>query len=184
MRNMALVSIRPASIRARSSPTRIPSRAIAGRWATPSRRFSQPGTGLEHPHALAADLFDRGGVERRPAQSSFPYGDTAISHGDETTYSTQCSVPTPIPASSGETLPAVVTVAPPSQFVSDGGVVYAFNNVPFSFIGANIPNVAGEYGMSPEGSYIFGPADQGKPVVITYTTKAAGELHAELDAGL
>ena len=81
-----------------------------------------------------------------------PYGDTAISEGDETTYSTQCSVPTPIPASSGETLPAVVTVAPPSQFVSDGGVVYAFNNVPFTFIGANIPNVAGEYGMSPEGA--------------------------------
>ena len=109
-----------------------------------------------------------------------PYGDTAISQGDETTYSTQCSVPTPIPASSGETLPAVVTVAPPSQFVSDGGVVYAFNNVPFSFIGANIPNVAGEYGMSPEGSYIFGPADQGKPVVITYTTKAAGDYTPNL----
>ena len=70
-----------------------------------------------------------------------PYGDTAISSGDETTYSTQLSVPVPIPASSGEALPALITVAPSGQFVSDGGVVYAFNNRPLSFIGANIPSV-------------------------------------------
>ena len=109
-----------------------------------------------------------------------PYGDTAISSGDETTYSTQLSVPVPIPASSGEALPALVTVAPSGQFVSDGGVVYAFNNGPLTFIGANIPSSAGEYGMAPEGTYIFGPADQGKPVVITYTTKAASNYTPDL----
>jgi hypothetical protein len=86
-----------------------------------------------------------------------PYGDTAISEGQSQTYSTQLSVPVPIPASSGETLPALVAVSQPAQFVSDGGVVYAFNNVPFIFIGANIPSVAGQYGMSSEGTYIFGP---------------------------
>jgi hypothetical protein len=102
-----------------------------------------------------------------------PYGDTAISEGQSQTYSTQLSVPVPIPASSGETLPALVAVSQPAQFVSDGGVVYAFSNVPFIFIGANIPSAAGQYGMSPEGTYIFGPPDQGKPVVITYTTKSA-----------
>ena len=102
-----------------------------------------------------------------------PYGDTAISQGSAQTQSTQLSIPVPIPVSSGETLPAVVVVSPPANFVSDGGVVYAFNNFPFTFIGANIPSVAGEYGMSPQGSYIFGPADQGKPVVITYTTQAS-----------
>jgi hypothetical protein len=105
-----------------------------------------------------------------------PYADTQISAGDEATYSTQLSVPIPIPPSSGEKLPALVTVATPSQFVSDGGVVYAFSNVPLTFIGANIPPAAGEYGMSVSGTYIFGPADQGKPVIITYTTAAAGDF--------
>jgi Putative phage tail protein len=109
-----------------------------------------------------------------------PYGDTAISQGSEQTYSTQLSVPIPIPASSGQTLPALVTVSQPAQFVSDGGVVYAFNNVPFTFIGANIPSVAGQYGMSPEGTYIFGPPDQGKPVVITYTTQSAASFTPNL----
>jgi hypothetical protein len=109
-----------------------------------------------------------------------PYADTEISAGDEATYSTQLSVPVPTPSSSGEALPAFVTVATPSQFVSDGGVVYAFDNSPqsqaFTFIGANIPAAAGEYGMSVSGTYIFGPADQGRPVIITYTTAAAGDF--------
>jgi len=109
-----------------------------------------------------------------------PYADTRISTGDEATYSTQLSVPVPLPPSSGEALPALVTVATPSQFVSDGGVVYAFDNSPqphaFVFIGANVPATAGEYGMSVSGTYIFGPADQGKPVIITYTTAAAGDF--------
>jgi Putative phage tail protein len=109
-----------------------------------------------------------------------PYGDTAISQGSAQTTSAQLSVPIPIPASSGEALPAVVTVCSPSQFVSDGGVVYAFNNVPFTFIGANIPSVAGQYGMSVAGSYIFGPPDQGKPVVITYTSQAAASYTPNL----
>ena len=102
-----------------------------------------------------------------------PYGDTAISQGSAQTQSTQLSIPVPIPVSSGVTFPALVTVAPPANFVSDGGVVYAFNNFPFTFIGPQIPSVAGEYGMSVQGQYIFGPADQGKPVVITYTTQAS-----------
>ena len=55
-----------------------------------------------------------------------PYGDTAISQGSAQTQSTQLSIPVPIPVSSGVTLPALVTVAPPANFVSDGGVVYAF----------------------------------------------------------
>lgn len=102
-----------------------------------------------------------------------PYADAAISQGQEQTFSTQLSIPVPIPVSSGISLPAVVTVAAPDQFVSDGGVVYAFSNVPFVFVGAQIPSAAGFYGMSEAGSYIFGPADQGKPVVITYTAGAA-----------
>jgi len=109
-----------------------------------------------------------------------PYADTAIAEGEETTYSTQLSVPIPTPPSSGETLPALVTVATPSQFISDGGVLYAFSGIPFTFIGANIPAASGQYGMSVSGTYIFGPADQGKPIVITYTAGAAGSFTPDL----
>src|SRR6185437_9691295 len=108
------------------------------------------------------------------------YADTAISEGQEETYSTQLSIPVPTPPSSGEVLPALVTVATPSQFISDGGVVYAFSGVPFTFIGANVPAASGQYGMSVSGTYIFGPADQGKPVVITYTAGAAGNFTPNL----
>ncbi len=110
-----------------------------------------------------------------------PYGDTAISAGDETTISMQLSVPVPIPVSSGGSLPALVRVSAPPQFVSDGGVVYAASpgvglpaGIPLVFIGAREPTVAGEYGMFPSGTYVFGQADQGKPVIITYTAGSAG----------
>jgi len=73
-----------------------------------------------------------------------------------------------------------VTVAPPNQFVSDGGVVYAFSNIPLAFIGAAEPTVAGQYGMFPSGTYVFGPADQGKPIVITYTAGSAGNFTPNL----
>jgi Putative phage tail protein len=109
-----------------------------------------------------------------------PYGDTAISQGTATTYKTQLSIPAPIPASSGVTLPAYVEVVTASAFVSDGGVVYASSNVAFAFIGPAIPSVEGEYGMVTPGTYIFGPADQGKPVVITYTAQAAGSFTPNL----
>jgi hypothetical protein len=109
-----------------------------------------------------------------------PYGDTAISQGDSQTVSQQLSIPIPIPVSSGVSLPEVLTVAAPSEFVSDGGVVYSFSGIPLIFIGENVPAVAGEYGMGAPGSYIFGPADQGKPVIITYTTSAAASFTPNL----
>ena len=110
-----------------------------------------------------------------------PYADTAISVGQEQTFSTQLSVPIPIPISSGVSLPELLKVAAPDQFISDGGVTYAFSGIPFAFIGANIPSVAGTYGMAVPGEYIFGPADQGKPVVITYTAGAAGNFTPNLN---
>ena len=111
-----------------------------------------------------------------------PYGDTAISQGQAGTSKIELSIPIPIPVSSGVSLPAIVTVSTPGQFVSDGGVSYAFSGVPFVFIGANIPSIAGEYGMSQPGSYIFGPPDQGKPIFITFTTQAAGSFTPNLTA--
>jgi hypothetical protein len=101
-----------------------------------------------------------------------PYGDTAISQGTGTTRSTQLSIPVPIPVSSRVSLPAYVNVASPAQFVSDGGVVYADTNIPFTYVNG-APNAEGTYTMGPQGTYVFGPQDEGKPVVITYTTQAA-----------
>src|SRR5208337_23544 len=83
-----------------------------------------------------------------------PYADSAISNGAETTYQRQFSIPTPIPLSTGG-IPSVVDIVASSQFVSDGGVVYAFSNVAFTFIGAAFPTAAGTYGMITPGSYIF-----------------------------
>lgn len=108
-----------------------------------------------------------------------PYGDTAISQGSQRTVSQQFSIPTPVPLSSGTPVPAVITVAPASEFVSDGGVVYAFSNFPLAFIGSNIPTSAGEYGME-AGTYIFNPADEGKPIIITYTVTAAASYTPNL----
>ena len=99
-----------------------------------------------------------------------PYADSAISNGASTTYTTQFSIPIPIPLSSGG-IPSVVDLVASSQFVGDGGVSYAFSGVAFTFIGAAYPTIAGTYGMITPGSYIFATADEGKPVVVTYTAQ-------------
>ena len=99
-----------------------------------------------------------------------PYGDSAVSSGASTTYQNQFSIPTPIPLSTGGG-PSFVTLASSAQFVSDGGVVYASSDVPFTFVGDALPTAAGQYGMQPAGTYVFGQADEGKPVVVTYTAQ-------------
>ena len=108
-----------------------------------------------------------------------PYADTAISPGQEQTYTTQLSIPIPIPASTGTSLPAVINAVASDRFVSDGGVAYAFSNVPLTFIGATLPTVEGIRDVFP-GQYIFGQADQGKPVVITYTARSADSFTPNL----
>ena len=90
------------------------------------------------------------------------------------------SVPIPISGLSGATIPAFVAVASQGAFVSDGGVVYAFSNFPFTFIGAAIPTVAGQYGMVVPGTYIFAVPDEGKPIVITYTAQTVGGYTPDL----
>jgi hypothetical protein len=108
-----------------------------------------------------------------------PYGDTAISQGSQQTVSQQFSIPTPVPLNSGTPVPAIVTVAPASEFVSDGGVVYASSNFPLAFIGSTVPTASGEYGIV-AGTYIFNPADGGKPIIITYTVAAAASYTPNL----
>ncbi len=110
-----------------------------------------------------------------------PYGDTAISSGSQTSYQTQLSVPATVPQSAPYFHPpSFVTVATPATFVSDGGVVFAFSNIPFAFIGANYPSVSGTYGMVTPGTYIFAAFDYGKPIVITWTGAAAASYTPNL----
>ena len=98
-----------------------------------------------------------------------PYGDTAISAGEETSYQIQFAVPAPVPETSTNFKPpSFVTVAQSANFVSDGGVVYAFNNIPFAFIGAQAPTSAGTYGMITPGTYIFAALDYGQPVKVSW----------------
>ncbi len=98
-----------------------------------------------------------------------PYGDTAISAGEETSYQIQFSVPAPVPETSTTFKPpSFVTVAQPASFVSDGGVVYAFSNIPFAFIGARAPTSAGTYGMITPGTYIFAALEYGQPVKVSW----------------
>jgi hypothetical protein len=99
-----------------------------------------------------------------------PYGDSAVSAGNSATFKNQFSIPTPVPLSTGG-FPSFITLCPQAQFVSDGGVVYAFSNIPFVFIGASVPTAAGTYGMIVPGTYIFAIADEGKPVVATFTAQ-------------
>jgi len=108
-----------------------------------------------------------------------PYGDALIAQGAQTTQSTQLSIPIPIPASTGVALPGIVTVCGPAQFVADGGVVHADSNIPFIFIGGNVPPAVGEYGRS-LGTYIFNPGDEGRPVVITYTSQSVASYTPNL----
>jgi len=104
-----------------------------------------------------------------------PYGDTAISQGSQTSYQTQLSIPATVPQTATYFHPpSFVTVAQPSNFVSDGGVVFAFSNIPFAFIGAEYPSASGTYGVVTPGTYIFAAVDYGKPIVITWTGSAAG----------
>src|SRR5271165_3052872 len=106
--------------------------------------------------------------------SFVPYGDSGVANGAQTTLVAQFSIPTPIPASSTTEpqIPAPVSVCSPSQFVSDGGVKYATTGQPLAFLaGITFPTIAGTYGMSPNGTYLFAPADEGKPVIVTYTVQ-------------
>ena len=97
-----------------------------------------------------------------------PYGDAAIAAGNVTRTIT---TPVPIPAQNSDgTYPAPqVVVSTAANFVSDGGVKYAFTGTALSYIGASAPGSSGQYGISPAGTYLFHTGDNGSPVAITAT---------------
>ena len=86
-----------------------------------------------------------------------PYGDTQINDGDQQTFSRNFSIPYVVPPDSGTTwqLPAMITVASPDEFVSDGGVVYAATAFRSIYIGIivitpfNYTLPQGTYGLNP-----------------------------------
>ena len=110
-----------------------------------------------------------------------PYGDTQTSVGDQQTFTRNFSIPYVVPPDSGLNwqLPAMITVASPDEFVSDGGVVYSENGFPLIFIGVvtitafNYTLPSNTYGFDPLGTYVFSIFDAGKPVTITYTVRAS-----------
>jgi hypothetical protein len=63
--------------------------------------------------------------------------------------------------------PTVRVCASPN-FISDGGVVYAFTGVALTSVGSANPATTGQYGISPAGAYIFNWGDEGAPVTITF----------------
>ena len=71
-----------------------------------------------------------------------------------------------------------------ANFVSDGGVVYSFTGAALTYVGASAPTAAGEYGISPAGTYLFHPGDQGSRVTIAADRRQPRRLCPEPDAGL
>ena len=172
---MARASTRPASTRQRCSApgATLPCRAIAGRSGicfSPTLTSQEQASSDPDPLAAAPEL--RGGVERRASSSSSPTA-TARSRGRADDVSAAILDPDARSRSRPATRSRLCRPsAAPSQFVSDGGVVYAFSSIPLAFIGAAVPTVAGTYGMIARGTYIFATADEGKPVVITFTAQS------------
>ncbi|MDE3176407.1 MAG: phage tail protein [Pseudomonadota bacterium] len=97
-----------------------------------------------------------------------PYGDLPIAAGN---LPRVISTPVPVPAqrSDGTYPPPSVLMATAANFVADGGVVYALTGVALTYSGASAPSLAGAYGISPAGTYLFHPADQGAQVTISCT---------------
>ena len=97
-----------------------------------------------------------------------PYGDAPIASGN-VVRTVQSTVPNPAQASSGITPPPTIVVCAATNFVSDGGVTYAFTGTSLTYIGTNSPSSPGAYGISPAGAYLFAIGDENQVVSITYT---------------
>ena len=94
-----------------------------------------------------------------------PYGDTPIASGGLRKTKNQVVLPSPSVGS------PYVVVCGASAFSADGGVVYTATGVPLTYVGAGPPGFAGQYGISPAGTYLFALTDSGKSVQISYTYK-------------
>lgn len=98
-----------------------------------------------------------------------PYGDEPIVAGTIIQVSEIKEIFVPPPPSSGPTPPPTLTVSFAPTFHADLGVVYTNSGAALAYIGTGSPGSAGEYGISPSGTYIFNPEDNNTQVTITYT---------------
>ena len=105
-----------------------------------------------------------------------PYGDTAISGSNVAWTAVQVVVPSP---SVGN---PYVVVGGASAFVSDGGVTYANTRASLTYVGALQPSSAGQYGMSPAGTYLFSSGDEGQAVQIRFSYSAGATYAPNLNA--
>jgi Putative phage tail protein len=97
-----------------------------------------------------------------------PYGDQPISAGNVTT-SVHTGVPQPSTSSAGGTPRPQIIVCAASSWVSDGGVTYTFTGSGLTYVGASTSPSLGQYGITPNGTYVFSTADEGAAITITYT---------------
>jgi len=100
------------------------------------------------------------------------YGDVSIGGSNET-QTVQSPIPIPAQKSDGAYPPPAVVVCSAANWVSDGGVVYAFTGTALTYVGSSAPGSTGQYGISPNGTYLFHKGDQGSPVSITFTQNVA-----------
>jgi len=101
-----------------------------------------------------------------------PYGDATVG-GSNVTQSVSSPVPIPGQLGNGTYPDPIITVCSAANWVSDGGVIYTFTGVALTYIGATNPANKGEYGISPNGTYIFHLLDQGTQISITFTENIA-----------
>jgi hypothetical protein len=97
-----------------------------------------------------------------------PYGDAAIPATSRASTTIPTIVPTPIPAGSGTTPPPSIEVCSSAEFVSDGGVKYAFTGKSLTSVGSSTPSATETYGISPAGTYLFATGDEGQAIEIAY----------------
>ena len=141
--------------------------------------------GLEHPDALAADLSIAPRCGAAASASSSPTATAPISAGAADDVPGAILDPHAGPAVDAATPPAdrrplragELRLRRRRGLCVHGRCVRLHRRT-------SRRTVAGTYGMSPSGTYVFASGDEGTAVVITYTYAAATVLRPEPDAGL
>ena len=108
-----------------------------------------------------------------------PYGDVAIAAGP-VVKTIATAVPVPAQKSVGSYPAPAVVLSTAAHFVSDGGVTYSFTGTALTYAGAGAPGAEGQYGLSPNGTYLFHKGDQGAAVTISATVAVAASFAPNL----
>ena len=105
------------------------------------------------------------------------------SPNDETTYQNQFSIPTPNSGSSTGGVPALVNLCSAASFVSDGGCrVRLFQRSYGLHRRHRAEHERRVWNADPRGQYAFATADEGKPVIVTFTAQNLTGYSPDLSA--